>query len=112
MDVWNPSRAIVPCNDGSGMRSRCLPPAFLCHMRITIAFNYLAPIIAPVAIEAARLDAHNIWVNMCGCGAKKRVHYDFVGGSMPIMHVYTTKVNVVTILRPTPMFLQASYLGL
>jgi hypothetical protein len=54
MDVWNPSRAIVPCNDGSGMRSRCLPPAFLCHMRITIAFNYLAPIIAPVAIEAAR----------------------------------------------------------
>jgi hypothetical protein len=36
------------------MRSRCLPPAFLCHMRITIAFNYLAPIIAPVAIDAAR----------------------------------------------------------
>ena len=62
--------------------------------------------------NAPRLDAHNIWVNMCGCGAKKRVHYDFVGGSMPIMHVYTTKVNVVTILRPTPMFLQASYLGL
>ena len=144
MDVWNPSSAVMPCNHGSEMRGHCLLPAFFRHTRV--AFNYLEPIIAPVAIDAAQCPedaacadnvrwlhepsgishiplsrkcattrcAQHAWVNMCGCGAKNRVHYDFVGiqGSIRIMYVCTTKGNVVTISRPTTRFLQASCFGL
>ena len=43
----------MPCNHGSEMRSHCLLPAFFCHTRVTVAFNYLEPILAPVAIDEA-----------------------------------------------------------
>ena len=110
MDVWNLSRAIMPCNHESEMRGQCLLTAFFRHIRV--AFNYLGPIVTPMAIDAARcladaacaanvrwlhepssishislsrkcatlrLDVHNIWINMCGCGAKQTCSLPFCG---------------------------------